>query len=158
MFCSSYKWNIDHIVKALLVLSESSNAHCQQILVDLLASLLLLLSGEPNHKFDQHIRIVQYFLAQVLRIEIWYKTSTIISIFLQSSLIILKKHEGWIYLKNLKCSPLLVKSTTLKIFKVILKNMLMADVDFHLDIAYEQYRLYTTPDSVCNMLITVLLF
>ena len=30
--------------------------------------------------------------------------------------------------------------------------MLIADVDFNLDIAYEQYRLYKTPDSVYNML------
>jgi len=34
----------------------------------------------------------------------------------------------------------------------MLKNMLVADVDFHLNIAYEQYRLYKTPDSVYNML------
>jgi len=30
--------------------------------------------------------------------------------------------------------------------------MLVADIDFHLNIAYEQYRLYKTPDSVHNML------
>lgn len=34
--------------------------------------------------------------------------------------------------------------------------MLIADVDFHLNIAYEQYRLYKTPDSVFNMLKMVL--
>lgn len=33
--------------------------------------------------------------------------------------------------------------------------MLMADIDFHLDVAYEQYRLYKTPDPVHNMLIMV---
>lgn len=40
----------------------------------------------------------------------------------------------------------------------MLKNMLIADVDFHLNIAYEQYRLYKTPDSVYNMLKMVHLF
>jgi len=34
--------------------------------------------------------------------------------------------------------------------------MLIADVNFHLNIAYEQYRLYKTPDSVHNMLKMVL--
>lgn len=75
-----------------------------------------------------------------------------ISAFLQSSSIILKTQEAWMYLKNLKCSPLLVKSIIHKIFKVVLKNILMADINFHLENAYEQYRLYKTPDSVYDML------
>lgn len=36
--------------------------------------------------------------------------------------------------------------------------MLIADTGFHLDIAYEQYRLYKTPDSVFDMLKMVLYF
>lgn len=72
--------------------------------------------------------------------------------FLQSSSIIIKNHEAWTYLENLKHSPLLIKSTILKIYKVILKNLLMTNIDFHLDNAYEQYRSYKTPDSVYDML------
>lgn len=64
--CFSYKWDIDHVVKTLLCMSESEEKLSQQILTDLLASLLILLSGEPNHKFDQHIQIIRQFLAQVL--------------------------------------------------------------------------------------------
>lgn len=30
--------------------------------------------------------------------------------------------------------------------------MLLADIDFHLDNAYEQYRLHTTSNSVFDML------
>lgn len=55
-------------------------------------------------------------------------------------------------MENLKCSPFLMKSTIHTVFKVVLKNMLIADIDFHLDIAYEQYRLYKTPDTVYDML------
>lgn len=58
----------------------------------------------------------------------------------------------------LRCSPFVVKSTMQKIIKVILKNMLIADIDFHLDVAYEHYRLYKTPDIVYNMLKMVLSF
>lgn len=65
MFCYSYKLDVDHIVKALLFMSESNDELCQKILTELLASLFLLLSGEPNHKFDQHIKIIQRFLVQV---------------------------------------------------------------------------------------------
>lgn len=72
--------------------------------------------------------------------------------FLQSSSIVIKKPETWIYLRNLKSSPFLCKSIIQKIFSAILRNMLMTDVDFHLGIAYEQYRLYRTPDDVYNML------
>lgn len=79
-----------------------------------------------------------------------------IHIFLQSSSIIIKNQEAWVYLKNLKHSPLLSKSIVQKIFNVILKNMLTTDVDFHLDIAYEQYRLYRTPDYLYDMLELVL--
>jgi hypothetical protein len=68
---------------------------------------------------------------------------------------ILRKPETWVYLKNLQFSPFLIKSTIHKVFKVVLKNMLMADIDFHLDVAYEQYRLYKTPDPVHNMLLMV---
>uniref|UniRef100_A0A2S2NBR7 Fanconi anemia group A protein n=1 Tax=Schizaphis graminum TaxID=13262 RepID=A0A2S2NBR7_SCHGA len=132
-FITCYKWDLDHIVKTLLCMSESKEKLCQEILTDLLGSLLILLSGEPNHKFDRHIQIIQQFLTQ-------------------SSLIIVRNHDGWVYLKNLKSSSYLTKSTTQKIFKIILKNMLIADVNFHLNIAYEQYRLYKTPDSVHNML------
>jgi len=59
-------------------------------------------------------------------------------------------------LKNLKHSPLLVKSIIHTIFKVMLKNILMADIDFHLDNAYKQYRSYKTPDYVYDMLKMVL--
>lgn len=72
--------------------------------------------------------------------------------FLQSSSIVIKNPKTWVYLRNLKCSPFLCKSIIQKIFSVILRNMLMTDIDFHLDIAYEQYRLYRTPDDVYNML------
>lgn len=65
-FCFSYKWDVDHIVKTLICMSESEEKLCQQILTDLLDSLLILLSGEPNHQFDQHLQIIQQFLAQVL--------------------------------------------------------------------------------------------
>lgn len=65
LFFYSYKWDVDRIVKALLFISESNDEKCQTILTDLLASLLILLSGEPNHQFDRHIRIIQYFLTQV---------------------------------------------------------------------------------------------
>lgn len=34
--------------------------------------------------------------------------------------------------------------------------MLMVDIDFHLDNAYEQYRSYTTPDTISDMLKMVL--
>lgn len=34
----------------------------------------------------------------------------------------------------------------------------MADINFHLHIAYEQYRLYKTPDIIHNMLEMVLDF
>lgn len=78
--------------------------------------------------------------------------------FLQSSSIIMKNHKAWTYLENLKHSPLLTKSTTLKIYKMMLKNLLITNVDFNLDNAYEQYRLYKTPDSVYNMLKMVLCF
>lgn len=61
----SYKWDSDDIVRALLFMSESNNERCQQMLTDLLASLLVLLSGEPNDQFNQHIRIIQTFLTQV---------------------------------------------------------------------------------------------
>jgi len=47
-------------------MSESEEKRCQEMLTDLLGSLLILLSGEPNHIFDQHIKIIQQFLAQVL--------------------------------------------------------------------------------------------
>lgn len=47
-------------------MSESEEKLCQEILIDLLGSLLILLSGEPNRIFDQHIQIIQQFLAQVL--------------------------------------------------------------------------------------------
>jgi hypothetical protein len=47
-------------------MSESKEKLCQEILTDLLGSLLILLSGEPNHKFDRHIQIIQQFLTQVL--------------------------------------------------------------------------------------------
>lgn len=62
----SYKWDLDEIVKSLLVISETNNELCQTITTDLLASLLIMLSGEPNRKFDKHIRIIQHFLTQVL--------------------------------------------------------------------------------------------
>lgn len=65
-------------------------------------------------------------------------------------------HKAWIYLENLKHSPLLIKSTIHKIYKVMLKNLLMTSVDFHLDNAYEQYRLYKTHDSMYAMLKMVL--
>ncbi|KAL4091999.1 hypothetical protein QTP88_026590 [Uroleucon formosanum] len=132
-FITCYKWDLDHIVKTLLCMSESEEKLCQDILIDLLGSLLILLSGEPNRIFDQHIQIIQQFLTQ-------------------SSLKIVRNHEGWVYLKNLKCSSFLTKSTIQKIFKIMLKTMLIADIDFHLNIAYEQYRFYRTPDSVFNML------
>ncbi|XP_022170246.1 uncharacterized protein LOC111033684, partial [Myzus persicae] len=132
-FITCYKWSVDRIVKTLLCMTESEEKLYQEILTDLLGSLLVLLSGEPNQIFDQHIQIIQQFLAQ-------------------SSLIITRNHDGWVYLKNLKCSPFLTKSTIQKIFKIMLKNMLIADADFHLNIAYEHYRLYKTPDSVYNML------
>lgn len=35
--------------------------------------------------------------------------------------------------------------------------MLIADIDFNLDIAYEQYRLYKTPDALFNMLKMVMI-
>lgn len=70
--CFSYKWDLDHIVKTLLCMSESKEKLCQDILTDLLGSLLILLSGEPNHKFDQHIQIIQQFLTQVLILCIMY--------------------------------------------------------------------------------------
>ncbi|XP_025405268.1 uncharacterized protein LOC112679609 isoform X3 [Sipha flava] len=136
-FIKCYQWDLDHIVKTLLIISESNDKLNQTILTDLLTSLLILLSGEPNHQFDQHIRIIQTFLKQ-------------------SSLMILRKPETWVYLKNLQFSPFLIKSTIHKVFKVVLKNMLMADIDFHLDVAYEQYRLYKTPDPVHNMLLMIL--
>jgi len=47
-------------------MSESEEKLCQEILTDLLGNLLILLSGEPNHIFDQHIQIIQQFLTQVL--------------------------------------------------------------------------------------------
>lgn len=75
---------------------------------------------------------------------------------LQSSLIILKRNDAWKYLKHLKSSPLMITSTVNKVFKVMLKNMLMVDVDFHLNNAYEQYRSYTTPDTISDMLKMVL--
>lgn len=71
---------------------------------------------------------------------------------------ITKNYEKWIYLRDLKCSPYLTQPTIKKIFKIMLKNMIVADADFHLNIAYEQYRLYKTPDSVYNMLNMVLFF
>lgn len=64
--CFSYKWSVDRIVKTLLCMTESEEKLYQEILTDLLGSLLVLLSGEPNHIFDQHIQIIQQFLAQVL--------------------------------------------------------------------------------------------
>ncbi|VVC43188.1 Hypothetical protein CINCED_3A017688 [Cinara cedri] len=132
-FVTCYKLDVDNIVKALLFISESNDELSQKILTELLASLFILLSGEPNHKFDKHLRIIQRFL-------------------IQSCSIIIKKNDAWKYLKNLKCSPLIIKSTVHKIFKVMLKNMLMVDVDFHLDNAYEQYRSYKTPEPVSDML------
>jgi len=66
LFYYSCNWDPDHIVKTLLFLSESNDDLSQQILTDLLVSLLIILSGEPNHKFDKHIRIIQHFLTQVL--------------------------------------------------------------------------------------------
>lgn len=47
-------------------MSESEEKLCQEILTDLLGSLLILLSGEPNRVFDQHIQIIQQFLTQVM--------------------------------------------------------------------------------------------
>jgi len=70
--CFSYKWDLDHIVKTLLCMSESEEKQCQEMLTDLLGSLFILLSGEPNHIFDQHIQIIQQFLAQVLILSIIY--------------------------------------------------------------------------------------
>lgn len=64
--CFSYKWDLDHIVKSLLFISETNNERCQTIATDLLGSLLIMLSGEPNCKFDKHLRIIQHFLTQVL--------------------------------------------------------------------------------------------
>ncbi|KAL5236081.1 hypothetical protein ACI65C_003491 [Semiaphis heraclei] len=64
-FITCYKWNLDHIVKTLICMSESEEKLCQEILTDLLGSLLILLSGEPNRVFDQHIQIIQQFLTQI---------------------------------------------------------------------------------------------
>lgn len=152
MFSYSYKWDPDVIVKSLLYISESNNESFQRILTDLLTSLIILLSGESNCQFDQHIQIIKQFLTQVWVLNIIFLYYKLIYIFSQSSTIIIKNQEAWVYLKNLKYSPLLSKSIIQKIFNVILKNMLTTDVDFHLDIAYEQYRLYKTPDYLYDML------
>lgn len=53
-------------------MSESEEKLCQDILIDLLGSLLILLSGEPNRIFDQHIQIIQQFLTQVLLLSTIY--------------------------------------------------------------------------------------
>jgi len=65
LFCFSYKSDINHIVEALLLMSKSNNKLSQRILTDLLASLLILLSGDSNHQFDKHKRIIQHFLTRV---------------------------------------------------------------------------------------------
>ncbi|XP_050545744.1 Fanconi anemia group A protein homolog isoform X4 [Daktulosphaira vitifoliae] len=65
-FITSYRLDIDHIIKTLLSLLESNDELSQIILTDLIASLLLLLSGEPNHIFHKHLQVVQHFITQFL--------------------------------------------------------------------------------------------
>jgi len=65
-------------------MSESEEKLCQEILTDLLGSLLILLSGEPNRIFDQHIQIIQQFLTQVMILNtIYTNTRQYLDIFLR---------------------------------------------------------------------------
>ncbi|XP_050436466.1 Fanconi anemia group A protein homolog [Adelges cooleyi] len=132
-FISRYKWDPDEIITTLLSLSESKDELHQIILTDLFISLLLLLSGEPNTHFNSHLRIIQQFL-------------------IHSSSLIMKNPDAWIYLKRVKCSPLCIKSTAKRMFKIMLKNMLATDLNYYLDVAYEEYRMYKTSESIYRML------
>ncbi|XP_050545742.1 Fanconi anemia group A protein homolog isoform X2 [Daktulosphaira vitifoliae] len=132
-FITSYRLDIDHIIKTLLSLLESNDELSQIILTDLIASLLLLLSGEPNHIFHKHLQVVQHFITQ-------------------SSVLIIKNPDIWVYLNRLKCCPYLIKPTAKKMFKLMLKNMLATDINYHLDVAFEEYRQYKTPEATFKML------
>lgn len=48
-------------------MSESNDKLSQTILIDLLASLLIILSEDPSHQFDKHKRIIQQFFMQVFQ-------------------------------------------------------------------------------------------